>query len=187
MQRMKRTMENAEHGIKRSETHDRMVHLGRAIQQRPDAMTIQLAREFDVPEAEVLRAFPPERATPLDAARWEELIRRLELLGSVRVIVSNGATTMEAVGRFGGFSTTGDYYNVQTESLDLHLRWAEIYSIFAVRKPGHVVGQMTHSIQFFDRAGNSAFKVFLNFGKQITSERLQVFEQIQEEFRAIYE
>src|SRR4051794_4705731 len=83
-------------------------------------MTLQLARDLGVPEVEVIRAFPPDRVTELDVGRWEELLRRLEPLGSVRVLVSNGATTIEVDGQFGGFSTTGEFFNVQTDSLDMH-------------------------------------------------------------------
>ena len=49
--------------------------------------------DLDVPEVEVIRAYPPERVTELDAARWEELLRGFASLGDVRVLVSNGATT----------------------------------------------------------------------------------------------
>ena len=86
-------------------------------------MTLQLARDLGVPEVEVVRAFPTDRVMELDIARWEELLRSLEALGSLRVLVSNGAATIEVDGQFGGFSRAGEFFNVQTESLDLHIRW----------------------------------------------------------------
>ena len=85
------------------------------IRENPNQMTMLLAKKFNVPEAEIIRAFPENRAVELDPARWEELIRSLEAFGKVHVIVSNGATTLEAVGQFGGFSTAGVFFNVQTE------------------------------------------------------------------------
>src|SRR5205085_4058964 len=126
-----------------------------------------------------------ERAVELDCARWEDLIRSFEGFGPVRVLVSSGAATVEVIGRFGGFSTTGDFFNVQTESLDLHLRWRELAAAFAVEKPGHMDGVTTHSFQFFDRAGAAAFKVFVNFGEPPSPERLRHFSQLREEFRAL--
>jgi putative hemin transport protein len=101
-------------------------------------MTLQLARDLGVPEVEVIRAFPPERVAELDVARWEELLRSLEALGLVRVLVSNGANTIEVDGQFGGFSTAGEFFNVQTETLDLHIRWRQLAAVFAVKKPGHL-------------------------------------------------
>ena len=106
-----------------------------AIERNPGAMTMQLARDLGVPEAEVIRALPDGRAVELDIGRWEEIIRSFEALGTVHVIVSNGATTLEAVGQFGGFSTWGEFFNVQTDSLDMHIRWPRLGAAFAVEKP----------------------------------------------------
>jgi putative heme utilization carrier protein HutX len=154
-----------------------------AIRENPNQMTMLLARQFGVPEVEIVRAFPDGRAVELDSERWEELIRRLETFGKVHVIVSNGATTLEANGQFGSFSTTGEFFNVQTQSLDMHIRWKEIGAVFAVEKPGHLDGKKTLSFQFFDRAGHSAFKVFLSFGGHISPEKAERFLQVRDSFR----
>lgn len=154
-----------------------------AVRENPNQMTMLLARQLGVPEAEVVRAFPDDRAIELNPEQWEELIRRLESFGKVHVIVSNGGATLEASGQFGNFSTTGDFFNVQTQSLDMHIRWREIGAIFAVVKPGHLDGKKTLSFQFFDRAGSAAFKVFLNFGNSISPEKAEQFTQIREAFR----
>ena len=154
-----------------------------AIRENPSQMTMLLAQQLGVPEVEVVRAFPDDRAVELDAQRWEELIRSLEAFGKVHVIVSNGATTLEANGEFGGFSTTGDFFNVQTASLDMHVRWRQIGAVFAVEKPGHLDGQKTLSFQFFDRSGHSAFKVFLGFGGSVSPEKTERFVQVRDAFR----
>src|SRR5205085_10655844 len=103
--------------------------------------------------------------------RWEGLLRELEALGSVRVLVSNSAATIEVDGHFGGFSTAGEFFNVQTETLDMHVRWQQLAAVFAVEKPGHMDGTATRSFQFFDQTGAAALKVFLNFGGMIQPER----------------
>src|SRR5262245_61919125 len=89
------------------------------VTRNPRQMTLQLARKYGVPEVEVIRAFPADRADPLDAARIPELIDALEELGLVHVIVSNGAVTLEAFGSFGNFSVWGEFLNVQTKTLDM--------------------------------------------------------------------
>ena len=101
-----------------------------AVEKNPRRMTLQLARDLGAPEVEVIRAFPPERVQELDVTRWEELLRNLEGIGPVRVLVSNGATTIEVEGQFGGFSTTGEFFNVQTDTLDMHLRWQQLAAVF---------------------------------------------------------
>jgi putative heme degradation protein len=121
----------------------------------------------------------------LDVGRWEDVLRSFEALGPVRVLVSNGAATVEGVGRFGSLSTTGGHFNVQTDSLDLRLRWRELAAAFAVEKPGHVDGLTTYSVQFFDRAGAAALKVFVNFAEAPAPERLRLFCQLRDRFRAL--
>src|ERR1043166_8036156 len=108
-----------------------------AVEKSPRRMTLQLARDLGVPEVEVIRAFPPDRVTELDIARGEELLQSFEAFGSVRVLVSNGATTVEEDGHFGGFGTAGEQFNVQSDSLDMHIRWRQLAAVFAVEKPGH--------------------------------------------------
>src|ERR1700710_1987063 len=85
-----------------------------AVEKNPRKMTLQLARDLGVPELDVIRAFPADRVTELDIARWDELLRSFEAFGAVRVLVSNGASTIEVDGQFGGFSTAGEFFNVQT-------------------------------------------------------------------------
>ena len=53
-----------------------------AVEKNPRKMTLQLARDLGVPEVEVIRAFPADRVTELDMARWEEFLRSLEVLGA---------------------------------------------------------------------------------------------------------
>jgi putative hemin transport protein len=169
-----------------------------ALRANPNQMTLQLARKLDVPEVEVVRAMPAGRAVGLDAGRWEELIRAFEGLGKVHVIVSNGCATCEVVGTFGGFSSWGEFFNVQSKTLDMHIRFQELAAAFAVEKPSHmdsaatpatdgtasVVGtKTTLSIQVYDRRGNAAFKVFLTFGEVVTAERAAQFEALRERFR----
>lgn len=155
-----------------------------AVEKQPGKMTLQLARELNVPEVEVIRALPDNRAVALDEARWEEIIGGFEGLGKVHVLVSNSGATLEAVGEFGNFSTWGEFFNVQTKSLDMHIRGGQLAAIFAVEKPGHMDGVNTVSFQFFDSAGAAAFKVFLSFGGQtLAPERLAKFVELRERFR----
>lgn len=154
-----------------------------AVRTNPRQMTLQLARQFNVPEVEIVRVLPGDRAVELDAGRWEEILRSLEGLSKLHVIVSNGGATLEAVGAFGGFSTTDEFFNVQTASLDMHIRWPELAAIFAIEKPGHLDGSPTLSLQFFDRAGHAAFKVFLHFAGKSSPEKVATFAALRERFR----
>ncbi len=165
-------------------TAEQVESIRAALRAAPSQMTLQLARQLGVPEVEVIRAMPDDRAVELDSARWEEVLRALEAFGKVHVIVSNGAVTCEVTGQFGGFSTWGEFFNVQTKTLDLHVRWPQLATVFAVEKPGHMDGVNTLSVQFYDRQGAAAFKVFLSFGGQKPSPETQTrFEELRQQFR----
>lgn len=154
-----------------------------ALERTPNTMTLQLSRNFQAPEADVVRCLPEGWATELDVTRWEPLIRKLADLGEMHVIVTNGAATLESVGRFGGFSTWDEFFNVQTKTLDMHIRWPNLGSAFAVAKPSHMTGLKTLSVQFFDKEGQAAFKAFLSFGAtEPKPEVLSHFEAIRSEF-----
>jgi putative hemin transport protein len=155
-----------------------------ALRDNPGQMTLQLARSLGVGEVEIIRAFPDGRAVELDVTRWEEMLRALEGLGKVHVIVSNSTTTCEAVGQFGGFSVWGEFFNVQSKTLDMHIRWGQLAAAFAVEKPGHLDGVSTISIQFYDQTGSAAFKVFLTFGGSAPApEKLALFHAYRDRFR----
>ena len=62
-----------------------------ALRKSPNQMTLQLARDLGVPEAEVIRCFPDGRAVELDITRWEEILRAREterLEGGERIAVA---------------------------------------------------------------------------------------------------
>ena len=143
---------------------DRYTAICQAFDADRSQMSLMLARQMQLPEVEVIRALQGDLAHELDASRWEQIIRAFEALGNVHVIVSNGAVTLEAFGQFGKFSLTDGFLNVQTKSLDMHIRTWELASVFAFRKPSHTDGREALSFQFFDRRGDCAFKVFLTFG-----------------------
>jgi putative heme degradation protein len=63
--------------------------------------------------------------------------------------------------------------NVRTDTLDMHIRGWELASVFAFRKPSHLDRHESLSFQFFDKRGNAAFKVFLNFGGSEPSPELK--------------
>lgn len=155
-----------------------------AFNRNRSQMTMMLAHQLGAPEAEILRAMEGDLAHELDNSRWQEIVRAFEPLGNVHVIVSNGAVTLEAFGQFGNFTNADGFLNVRTKSLDMHIRTWELDSVFAFRKPSHLDGHEALSIQFFDKRGNAAFKVFLNFGgKDPAPELVQIYTDLIEQFR----
>ncbi|WP_435016343.1 ChuX/HutX family heme-like substrate-binding protein [Tundrisphaera sp. TA3] len=152
----------------------------------PSRMTMMAARKFGVPERDVVEALvgilPIVR---LDAGRFRELVESFPALGTMRVFVRSRAAVIESVGEFGGFSDQGPFFNVQTDTLDMHILHEEIGSIYSVRKIGHDSTWATHSFQFFDRAGDAAFKAFLweDF-PDVPAARIAGFDELTARFAA---
>ena len=149
---------------------------------REDAsrMTMMAARKFAVPERAVVDALVGLMpVTRLADGCFRDLMDALPTLGLMRVFVRSKAAVIKSVGTFGGYSETGPFFNVQTETLDMHIFPAEIATIYAVRKTGHDSTFATHSFQFFDGDGNAAFKTFLweDF-PAVPAARIDAFEDL---------
>ncbi|HWE40029.1 MAG TPA: ChuX/HutX family heme-like substrate-binding protein [Isosphaeraceae bacterium] len=128
----------------------------------PSRLTMMAARSFGVAERAVVEAlvgrWPIVR---LGDAAFRPLMDGLPELGPLRVFVRSRAAVIESVGTFGGYSETGPFFNVQTDTLDMHILAEEIDAVFAVEKRGHDSDVVTYSFQLFDRRGDAAFKAFL--------------------------
>jgi len=146
----------------------------------PSRMTMMAARKFAVPEQAVVDALVGQwPIVRLREDSFRELMEALPGLGLMRVFVRSRAAVIESVGVFGGYSETGPFFNVQTDTLDMHILHAEIGPIYSVRKVGHDSDFVTHSFQFFDRMGDAAFKAFLweDFPK-VPPERVEAFQEL---------
>jgi putative hemin transport protein len=150
----------------------------------PSKMTMMAARKFAVPEQRVVDALVG--TWPIVRFRegvFRELMESLPGLGVMRVFVRSRAAVIESVGEFGGYSETGPFFNVQTDTLDMHIIHGEIGSIYSVVKVGHDSSFVTHSFQFFDKSGDAAFKAFLweDYPK-VPAHRVEAFVELTQRF-----
>jgi putative hemin transport protein len=150
----------------------------------PSRMTMMAARKFAVPEQAVVDSLVGQwPIVRLREGAFRELMDALPGLGVMRVFVRSRAAVIESVGVFGGYSETGPFFNVQTDTLDMHILHAELGPIYSVRKVGHDSDFVTHSFQFFDRSGDAAFKAFLweDFPK-VPAEKVEAFQELTRRF-----
>src|SRR4051794_17651333 len=150
-------------------------------------MTMMAARKFGVPERTVVDALVGQwPIVPLNEGAFRDLMEALPDLGLMRVFVRSKAAVMESVGTFGGLSESGPFFNVQTDTLDMHIFHEQIAAIYAVEKVGHDSSFTTHSFQFFDKDGDAAFKAFLweNF-PDVPAEKIERFHQLKSRFAKV--
>lgn len=152
----------------------------------PSRMTMMAARKFAVPERAVVEAIIGILPiVPLRVGAFRELVESFPALGTMRVFVRSRAAVIESIGEFGGFSVQGPFFNVQTDTLDMHILHDEIGSAYSVRKIGHDSNWSTHSFQFFDRSGDAAFKAFLWEGfPDVPAARIAAFDDLTRRFAA---
>ena len=129
----------------------------------PSRMTMMGARKFGVPEETVVRTLIGQwPIVALRADAFKEIMDALRGMGLLRVFVRSRIAVSEVSGKFAEFSESGGFFNVQGDGIDMHIIWRDIAAIYAVEKQSHdVPDQRTYSIQFFDKQGDAAFKVFL--------------------------
>ena len=150
----------------------------------PSRMTMMAARKFAVPEQVVVDALVGQwPIVRLRDGSFRDLMESLPSLGLMRVFVRSRVAVIESVGLFGGFSETGQFFNVQTDTLDMHILHADIGPTYSIKKVGHDSDFVTHSFQFFDKAGEAAFKAFLweDFPK-VPPARIEAFEDLTRRF-----
>ena len=165
---------------------ERSESVRRWFQEDSSRMTVMAARKFGIPEQEVVDLLVGQwPVTRLRAGIFAELMEALPSLGTMRVFVRSKAAVIESVGVFGGYSETGPFFNVQTDTLDMHIFPAEIAAIYAVEKRGHDSDYATHSFQFFDRHGDAGFKAYLweNF-PQVPAAHIERFHELTQRFAA---
>ena len=160
--------------------HDRTEAVRLWFREDPSRMTMMAARKFGLPEQAIVDSLIDQwPITRLRDGVFTELMEALPSLGTMRVFVRSKAAVIEAVGQFGGYSESGPFFNVQTDTLDMHILFGEIASIYAVEKRGHDSNFVTHSFQFFDQQGDAGFKAFLweNF-PEVPANRIESFHEL---------
>ncbi|MCA9772118.1 MAG: hypothetical protein KC466_06895 [Myxococcales bacterium] len=128
--------------------------------ERPEATFYDLGAELGIPEEHVLRALEGgriRRATPGDP---ERLVEDLKSWGRVRVVIRNRAAVAELLTTLGGTTRRGPWWNLHADDFEMHVNLEAVAAVYFIEKPGHK-GRATYSVQAFDDAGASIFKVFL--------------------------
>jgi putative hemin transport protein len=151
-------------------------------------MTMMAARKFSLPEQAILDLLAGASwpITRLRDDAFHDVMTALPNMGLMRVFVRSKAAIIESVGTFGGYSETGPFFNVQTDTLDMHILLAEVGSIYAVQKRGHDSDVVTYSFQFFDHQGDAAFKVFLwDDFPRVPSARVEAFSALAQQLAAL--
>ncbi len=125
---------------------------------RPTAPQRQIAEDLGVTEAQLVAAHCGDTAVRL-RPHWAALLTDLAQLGDVQALTRNDDAVIEVDGVFRNVVARDGTVSVRDRDIDLEFDTTEWSCAFAVRE---LTRQGVRcSLQFFDRAGASAHKVFL--------------------------
>ena len=127
-------------------------------QQHPGVWTRDAAEVLEVSEAELLATGCGGGVTRL-SGRWRPLLEILPSLGEVKTMTRNASAVIEKWGRYERVEIAGNLGQVVGEEIDLRLFMHHWKSGYAVREEGK--HGLRHSLQFFDAAGTSIHKVYV--------------------------
>ena len=89
-----------------------------------------IAKKAGVSEGEVFEALEGKTAWALDPARFPGIMDQLTHWGQVMVMVKNPYAVMESFGVLGGYSNEGEYFNIKTDEIDMHIKPEGIASVY---------------------------------------------------------
>jgi len=127
----------------------------------PEAQIAGVAKEFHVTEGKVLAAVEGELSTRLKEFELFELAEEMASWGRVRLVVRNGVAVSEMLGSLEGVRLSQGWLTVENDHFHLHLKADEIKEVYLLSKKGHRRERASYSVQFLDRSGAAALKVFL--------------------------
>lgn len=137
-----------------------MVPLAERLARSPDGILERIATEYGVSTRDVVAALPQEHRTLVGGERFSEVLEDLQAWGEVLFIVHTPDIVLECVGRIPPGSVGHGFYNLHGDSpIGGHIRYEACDAIAFVSRP--FMGRPSCSVQFFNKAGEAMFKVFV--------------------------
>lgn len=151
------------------------------IAENPQAITLDMAAHFGLPEGEILVALPEQFVRVFEANRAEEIFAQIAQWGTFTTIIEKCGSIFEIKDRFPEGIVGRGYYNLNMKgnqgALHGHLKLDGIAQIAFVSLPFR--GKESYNIAFIAHNGETIFKVYLG-----RDEQRQLFPEQVEKFNA---
>ena len=147
--------------------------------EKPGAMVEHVAREAGVPALAVLRELPAGDVRELPGERFEDVWKELASWGEILFLIHNQDLVLEVEGTLPVGSFGHGYYNIHGDSpIGGHLRAENCKTICLVDRAASA--RRACSVQFFNGAGETMFKVFVrrDENKELRADQLARFEAL---------
>lgn len=149
--------------------------------ENPQAITLEMAAHFGLPEGDILVALPTEFVRVFEAHRAEEILTAVAQWGTFTTIIEKCGSIFEIKDRFPEGVVGRGYYNLNMKgeqgALHGHLKLDQIAKIAFVSLPFR--GKESYNIAFIAENGETIFKIYLG-----RDEQRQLFPAQVENFKA---
>jgi putative heme utilization carrier protein HutX len=159
--------------------------LAARLEQNPDGILEQIAREYGVTTLEVVRSLPHDLCTVVPGEHFGDIMEALTGWGRVLFIVHTPDIVLECEGPLPPGTFGRGYFNLHGDSpLGGHIRADACDAIAFVARP--FMGRPSRSVQFFNAEGSSIFKIFVrrDAERNLVSEQVALFDALREVYRA---
>ena len=151
--------------------------------EHPQAITLDMAAHFGLPEGKILTALPARFVRVFPAHRAEEILTSVAQWGIFTTIIEKGGSIFEIKDRFPEGIVGRGYYNLNMKgdrgALHGHLKLDNIAQIAFVSLPFR--GKESYNIAFIAENGETIFKIYLGRDeqRQLFPEQVEHFNTFQ--------
>ncbi|MDO4430730.1 MAG: heme utilization cystosolic carrier protein HutX [Lonepinella koalarum] len=151
------------------------------ITAHPNAITLDMADHFNLPEGQIITALPEQFVTLYPKEEVEAILTEITSWGTFTTIIEKEGSIFEIKDRFPTGIVGRGYYNLNMKgeegALHGHLKLDNIASVAFVSLPFR--GKESYNIAFIAPNGNTVFKVYLGRDeqRQLFPEQVEKFKQ----------
>lgn len=142
----------------------------------PGDLLEQIAREYGVSTLEVVRSLPAEQATIVPGEAFADIMQDITTWGEILFLIHNADIVLECTGTLPQGSFSHGYYNIHGDSpIGGHIKADNCKAIAFVVRGQKRVGM---SVQFYNAAGEAAYKIFVrrDESRELIPEQVKQFE-----------
>lgn len=151
-----------------------------ALANKPEAFPVAIAKELGVSEWEVISQLPDDVMQEVAGSSFDTIMKDVTGWGNITFLVRNASIIAEIKGVVPPGTYGSGYFNFAhgVSPISGHVRADNIAHICFVQKSS--MGMESMSIQFFDKQGDSAFKIYLDRSKdrKIIPEQVAAYNKL---------
>ena len=154
------------------------------LDKNPDITTLEIAKNLEVSEYEVLQNIDENFAKAIDAKSFDEIIEDISTWGKILMIKITPSFVIEIKDHMPLGTYGHGYYNFDhaTSAISGHLKVDDIDKIIFVSKKHR--GMLSHSVVFYDTKGEHIFKIFVarDENRELIPEQVEKFMALKQRF-----